>query len=50
MPLICFAVVLLPAVLVSRLAGRTILSTSVVFLAAGFAPGPGTHRRARSPA
>jgi NhaP-type Na+/H+ or K+/H+ antiporter len=34
--LLAFACVLLLAVLVSALAGRTILSTAVLFLAAGF--------------
>jgi NhaP-type Na+/H+ or K+/H+ antiporter len=37
--LLCFAVVLLVAVLLSSLAHRTILSTAVLFLAAGFALG-----------
>lgn len=40
--LLCFAVVLLLAVLVSSLAHRTILSTAVLFLAAGIALGPQT--------
>lgn len=35
-----FAAVLLAAVLVSELASRSVLSTSVLFLAAGFAAGP----------
>jgi sodium/hydrogen antiporter len=39
--LLTFAVVLLLAVLVSALAKRTILSTAVLFLAAGFLLGPG---------
>jgi sodium/hydrogen antiporter len=39
--LLVFAVVLLPAVLVSALAKRTILSTAVLFLAAGFLAGQG---------
>jgi NhaP-type Na+/H+ or K+/H+ antiporter len=39
--LLAFACVLLLAVLVSALAGRTILSTAVLFLAAGFLLGPG---------
>jgi NhaP-type Na+/H+ or K+/H+ antiporter len=38
--LLAFASVLLLAVLVSALAGRTILSTAVLFLAAGFLLGP----------
>ncbi|MFI7068422.1 cation:proton antiporter [Kribbella sp. NPDC050124] len=42
MLLLCFAVVLLLAVLVSSLAHRTILSTAVLFLAAGFVLGPET--------
>jgi len=42
MLLLCFAAVLLLAVLVSNLAHRTILSTSVLFLAAGFVLGPET--------
>ncbi|WP_328993645.1 cation:proton antiporter [Kribbella sp. NBC_01245] len=42
MLLLCFAVVLLLAVLVSSLAHRTILSTAVLFLAAGIALGPQT--------
>src|ERR671921_1357243 len=40
--LLTFAVVLLLAVLVSALAKRTILSTAVLFLAAGFVLGPDT--------
>jgi hypothetical protein len=40
--LLTFAVVLLLAVLVSALAHRTILSTAVLFLAAGFILGPDT--------
>lgn len=40
--LLCFAVTLLLAVLVSSLAHRTILSTAVLFLAAGIALGPQT--------
>ncbi|MFC0626261.1 cation:proton antiporter [Kribbella deserti] len=40
--MLCFAVVLLLAVLVSSLAHRTILSTAVLFLAAGIALGPQT--------
>jgi NhaP-type Na+/H+ or K+/H+ antiporter len=40
--LLCFAVVLLAAVLLSSLAHRTILSTAVLFLVAGFALGPET--------
>ncbi|ROP28399.1 hypothetical protein EDD30_1154 [Couchioplanes caeruleus] len=40
MLLISFACVLLLAVLVSTLAGRTILSTAVLFLAAGLVLGP----------
>jgi NhaP-type Na+/H+ or K+/H+ antiporter len=39
--LLVFAVVLLIAVLVSGLAHRTVLSTAVLFLAAGFLLGPG---------
>lgn len=39
--LLVFAAVLLVAVLVSALAKRTILSTAVVFLVAGFLAGPG---------
>jgi NhaP-type Na+/H+ or K+/H+ antiporter len=39
--LLAFAAVLLLAVLVSSLAGRSILSTAVLFLVAGFALGPG---------
>ncbi|MEV0284821.1 cation:proton antiporter [Kribbella sp. NPDC050820] len=42
MLLLCFAVVLLLAVLVSSLAHRTILSTAVLFLLAGFVLGPET--------
>ncbi|GAA0448169.1 peptidase [Paractinoplanes deccanensis] len=42
MLLLAFAVVLLLAVLVSALAKRTILSTAVLFLVAGFVLGPGT--------
>ena len=42
MLLLTFAVVLLAAVLVSALAKRTILSTAVLFLVAGFALGPDT--------
>jgi NhaP-type Na+/H+ or K+/H+ antiporter len=42
MLLLCFAVVLLAAVLLSSLAHRTILSTAVLFLVAGFALGPET--------
>jgi NhaP-type Na+/H+ or K+/H+ antiporter len=42
MLLLCFAGVLLLAVLVSSLAHRTILSTAVLFLAAGFVLGPET--------
>lgn len=42
MLLMCFAAVLLLAVLVSSLAGRTILSTAVLFLVAGFVLGPET--------
>ncbi|QNE20661.1 sodium:proton antiporter [Kribbella qitaiheensis] len=42
MLLLCFAVVLLLAVLVSSLANRTILSTAVLFLAAGVLLGPET--------
>lgn len=42
MLLLCFAGVLLVAVLLSSLAHRTILSTAVLFLIAGFALGPGT--------
>ncbi|MEH1127203.1 cation:proton antiporter [Micromonospora sp. CPCC 206061] len=42
MLLLCFAVVLLAAVLLSSLAHRTILSTAVLFLAAGFVLGPET--------
>ncbi|WP_433361805.1 cation:proton antiporter [Actinoplanes sp. CA-142083] len=42
MLLLCFAVVLLLAVLVSALAKRTILSTAVLFLAAGILLGAGT--------
>jgi NhaP-type Na+/H+ or K+/H+ antiporter len=40
--LLCFAAVLLLAVLVSSLAHRTILSTAVLFLVAGFVLGPET--------
>jgi NhaP-type Na+/H+ or K+/H+ antiporter len=42
MLLLCFAGVLLAAVLVSSLAHRTILSTAVLFLVAGFVLGPDT--------
>ncbi|MFI7208811.1 cation:proton antiporter [Micromonospora aurantiaca] len=53
MLLLCFAAVLLAAVLVSALAKRTILSTAALFLVAGFALGEGTtgvlHLRADSP-
>ncbi|MFI6676828.1 cation:proton antiporter [Kribbella sp. NPDC050470] len=42
MLLLCFAVVLLLAVLVSSLTHRTILSTAVLFLLAGFVLGPET--------
>jgi NhaP-type Na+/H+ or K+/H+ antiporter len=42
MLLMSFAAVLLLAVLVSSLAGRTILSTAVLFLVAGFVLGPET--------
>jgi len=42
MLLLCFSAVLLLAVLVSSLAGRTILSTAVLFLIAGFVLGPET--------
>ena len=42
MLLLCFALVLLAAVLLSSLAHRTILSTAVLFLVAGFALGPET--------
>lgn len=42
MLLMCFAAVLLLAVLVSSLAGRTVLSTAVLFLVAGFVLGPQT--------
>ncbi|MGN9913407.1 cation:proton antiporter [Phytohabitans sp. LJ34] len=42
MLLLCFALVLLAAVLLSSLAHRTILSTAVLFLVAGFALGPDT--------
>ena len=42
MLLLCFAAVLLLAVLISSLAGRTILSTAVLFLVAGFVLGPET--------
>jgi NhaP-type Na+/H+ or K+/H+ antiporter len=42
MLLMCFAAVLLLAVLVSSLAHRTILSTAVLFLVAGFVLGPET--------
>ena len=42
MLLLTFAVVLLAAVLVSALAKRTILSTAVLFLVAGFVLGPDT--------
>jgi NhaP-type Na+/H+ or K+/H+ antiporter len=38
--LLAFAVLLVAAVLVSERAGRTVLSTSVVFLAGGFVAGP----------
>lgn len=37
----CFAAVLIVGVLLSELAHRTVLSTAVLFLAAGFALGPG---------
>jgi signal transduction histidine kinase len=51
--LLCFAVVLLAAVLVSALAHRTILSTAALFLVAGFIIGEGTtgvlHLHADSP-
>jgi sodium/hydrogen antiporter len=40
-PLLVFALTLLAAVLVSERAHRTVLSTSVLFLAAGFLCGPG---------
>jgi sodium/hydrogen antiporter len=40
--LLCFAAALLAAVLLSSLAHRTILSTAVLFLVAGFALGPET--------
>src|SRR3954466_5654191 len=53
MLLLAFAAVLLLAVLVSALAKRTILSTAVLFLVAGFVLGPGAagvlHVRADSP-
>ncbi|GGK99839.1 cation:proton antiporter [Mangrovihabitans endophyticus] len=42
MLLLAFAAVLLLAVLISALAGRTILSTAVLFLGAGFLLGPQT--------
>ena len=42
MLLLTFAAVLLAAVLVSALAKRTILSTAVLFLVAGFVLGPDT--------
>lgn len=42
MLLLTFAAVLLVAVLVSGLANRTILSTAVLFLVAGFVLGPDT--------
>jgi len=51
--LLCFAVVLLTAVLVSALAHRTILSTAALFLVAGFVLGEDTtgvlHLQADSP-
>ncbi|WP_233600079.1 sodium:proton antiporter [Micromonospora sp. M71_S20] len=51
--LLCFAAVLLAAVLVSALAHRTILSTAALFLVAGFLLGEDTggvlHLRADSP-
>jgi NhaP-type Na+/H+ or K+/H+ antiporter len=40
--LLCFAVTLLVAVLLSSLANRTVLSTAVLFLVVGFALGPET--------
>jgi NhaP-type Na+/H+ or K+/H+ antiporter len=53
MLLLCFAVVLLAAVLVSALANRTILSTAALFLVAGFVLGEDTtgvlHLHADSP-
>ncbi|WFE53211.1 cation:proton antiporter [Micromonospora sp. WMMD1155] len=53
MLLLCFAAVLLAAVLVSALAHRTILSTAALFLVAGFVLGEGTtgvlHLEADSP-
>nr|WTA65576.1 cation:proton antiporter [Micromonospora sp. NBC_00855] len=53
MLLLCFAAVLLAAVLVSALAHRTILSTAALFLVAGFVLGEGTtgvlHLQADSP-
>ncbi|WP_431932219.1 cation:proton antiporter [Micromonospora sp. RP3T] len=53
MLLLCFAAVLLAAVLVSALAHRTILSTAALFLLAGFLLGEDTtgvlHLRADSP-
>lgn len=53
MLLLCFAVVLLAAVLLSALAHRTILSTAALFLVAGFVLGEGTtgvlHLHADSP-
>ncbi|MCZ7436693.1 cation:proton antiporter [Micromonospora sp. WMMC241] len=53
MLLLCFAAVLLAAVLVSALAHRTILSTAALFLVAGFLLGEDTtgvlHLRADSP-
>ncbi len=42
MLLLCFAVTLLVAVLLSSLANRTVLSTAVLFLVVGFALGPET--------
>lgn len=41
MELLVFAITLMGAILLSELAGRSILSTAVLFLAAGFLTGPG---------
>jgi NhaP-type Na+/H+ or K+/H+ antiporter len=41
MTLLCFAALLVVAVLLSELANRTVLSTAVLFLVAGFLLGPG---------
>src|SRR5437868_3186253 len=50
MPLLVFAVTLLIALLLSELAGRSILSMAVLFLIAGFLAGPaGLHVMASDP-